>query len=178
MKPWSIAVLGCLLGAGSAAAQQPPIATPNPNYATFHFETDVNRPAQEVWARVGGFCAIANWWPATCKILSGKDEELGATRQVNTAVEILVAKTDLSYTYTQPVRTGAPYNLYHDTIEVKPLNATASRIVYSLIYDVSMLSDDARAKELANRQTRFQTVMQNLKTVAEGGVVSSPAGRQ
>jgi hypothetical protein len=35
--------------------------------------------------------------------------------------EILVGKTDLSYTYTQPVRTGQTYILYHGTLEAKPL---------------------------------------------------------
>ena len=28
-----------------------------------------------------------------------------------------MAKTELSYTYTQPVRDGVPYNAYHGTLE-------------------------------------------------------------
>jgi hypothetical protein len=169
-----------LFQTAGASAQQPPIAIPNPNYTVLHFEMNVADPAQDVWARVGSFCAIAKWWPATCSIISGKENELGATRLVNTgAVEILVAKTDLSYTYTQPARVGAPYNLYHGTLEVKPVSPTASKLVYSLIYDVSMLPDDAaRAAEMTNRKTRFQQVMQNLKAVAEGGTVPAPAGRR
>src|SRR6266571_5294218 len=92
--------------AGSAAAQPPapaPMQTPNPSYATVVMEIDVNRPAAEVWKRVGKYCDIGEWFQmaAPCTILSGTDGQFGAVRSV--ANEILVAKTELSYTYTQPV---------------------------------------------------------------------------
>src|SRR5258707_1348135 len=97
--------------AGSAAAQAPapapaPMQTPNPSYATVAMEIDVNRPAAEVWKRVGKYCDIGEWFQmaAPCTITSGTDGQFGAVRSV--ANEILVAKTELSYTYTQPVREG------------------------------------------------------------------------
>ena len=65
----------------------------------------VNRPAAEVWKRIGGCCAIAEWFQIpNCTITQGKDGEFGAVRSV--ANEVLVGKTELSYTYTQPVREG------------------------------------------------------------------------
>ena len=59
------------------------------------------------------------------------------------ANEVLVGKTELSYTYTQPVRDGRPYNLYHGTLEARPVTATTSKLVYTLFFDNSMLADDA-----------------------------------
>ena len=59
------------------------------------------------------------------------------------ANEMLVGNTELSYTYTQPVREGRPYNLYHGTLEARPVTATTSKLVYTLVFDNSMLADDA-----------------------------------
>ena len=83
----------------------------NPNYVSIHLEVDVNRSAADVWKRVGKYCDIGEWFQvaAGCKILSGPDNDVGAVRSI--ANEVLVGKTELSYTYTQPVRAGRPYNL-------------------------------------------------------------------
>ena len=160
-----------------APAGPAPLAIPNPRYTTMVLELDVNRPAQAVWARVGGYCAISEWMGFTCAITGGTDNQLGAVRTLNgTIIEMLVAKTDLSYTYTQPVRVGVPYNVYHGTLEVKPLTPATSRLVYSFFYDVSMLADDAaRATEATNRRNRFMQGMQNMKILAEGGTVPATA---
>jgi hypothetical protein len=164
------------LSATAAFAQAPapaPLAVPNPHYTTLILEVDINRPAQAVWARVGGFCAIGEWLRGTCTISSGTDGQLGAVRTLNgVTLEPLVAKTDLSYTYTQPVRVGVPYILYHGTLEAKPTSATTTRLIYSFVYDNSMLADDAaRATEILNRRTRFGQAMQNMKIMAEGGTL-------
>ena len=161
----------------AAAAPPPPLAIPNPNYATPVLELDVNAPAQAVWARVGKYCDIAEWLRVTCTISSGTDGQLGAVRVLNgTVVEMLVAKTDLSYTYAQPVRVGLPYNAYHGTLEVKPVTPTTSKLIYSFFYDNSMLADDAaRTTEIAGRRARFMDAMRNMKILAEGGTLPPPA---
>ena len=75
-------------------------ALPHPPTSQFRMEITVNKPAAEVWKRVGKFCDIAEWLRIpTCTITAGKDGEFGAVRSV--ANEVLVAKTELSYTYTQ-----------------------------------------------------------------------------
>jgi len=167
--------------AGTAAAQPPapaPLQTPNPTYASVVMEIDVNRPAAEVWKRVGKYCDIGEWFqmPAPCTITSGKDGEFGAVRSV--ANEILVGKTDLSYTYTQPVREGQRYNMYHGTLEARPVTATTSKIVYTLFFDNSNLPDDAaKAADKERRRTQFMRGMQNMKTLAEGGTLPPPPAR-
>jgi len=181
-----VAVLMCgvpavALAQTPAAPAQPATAAPpaspnanivveNPTYMTIPLEIDVNRPAAEVWARIGKYCDIGEWLqiPAGCKMLSGAEGEVGSVRSV--ANEVLVGKTQYSYTYTQTVRAGRPYNLYHGTLEVRPVTDKTSKIVYTLMYDNSMLADDAaREKDKVGRTATFQRAMTNMKTLAEGG---------
>src|SRR5436190_9716795 len=85
------------------------IVVANPTYTTIPLEIDVNRPAAEVWARVGKYCDIGEWLqiPGGCKMLSGAEGDVGSVRSV--ANEVMVGKTQYSYTYTQTVRAGRPY---------------------------------------------------------------------
>jgi polyketide cyclase/dehydrase/lipid transport protein len=176
--------IGCVLAAGiaSPAAAQAPAApkgsvvVASPTYTSILMETTVNRPAAEVWKRVGKYCDVAEWLqvPAGCKILSGKDGEVGAVRSVGNG-EVLVAKTELSYVYAQTPKEGIPFNLYHGTVEVRPMTATTSKIVYTLFFDNSMLPDDAaRAKDIEARRARFTQAIANMKTLAEGGKLAPP----
>ncbi len=176
-----VLAMSCI--AGRAAAQAPAAqpgangpAVASPTYVSIPLEIAVNRPAADVWKRIGKFCDIGEWLQIPCTITSGKDGELGAVRSV--ANEVLVGKTELSYTYTQPVRNDRPYNLYHGTLEARPVTATTSKIVYTLFFDNSMLADDAaRAADKERRTATFQRAMQNMKTLAEGGTLPPPPGR-
>ena len=148
------------------------IVVEKPTYVSILMEVTVDRPAADVWKRVGKYCDIGEWFQiaAGCKILSGTDGEVGAVRSV--ANEVLVGKTEYSYTYTQPVRAGRPYNLYHGTLEARPLTPTTSRLLYTLVYDNSMLPDDAaREKDKASRTATFTRALQSMKILAEGGTL-------
>jgi hypothetical protein len=179
---WIFAVVMIPL-AGMANAQTPPAAAApagpavaSPTYTSLPLEITVNKPAAEVWKRIGKFCDIGEWLQIPCTIASGKDGEFGAVRSV--ANEILVGKTELSYTYTQPVRNDRPYNMYHGTLEARPLTATTSKIVYTLFFDNSMLPDDAaRATDKERRTAQFTRALQNMKTLAEGGTLPPPPQR-
>jgi hypothetical protein len=178
-----IAAAAALIFTGFPAAAQTPAAAPaqapnanivveNPTYVTIPLEIAVDRPAAEVWKRIGKYCDISEWLqiPAGCKMLSGVEGEIGSVRSV--ANEVLVGKTPLSYTYTQTVRAGRPYNLYHGTLEARPVTDKTSKIVYTLMYDNSMLPDDAaREKDKTSRTATFQRAMTNMKTLAEGGTL-------
>ena len=153
----------------SVAPGAPSGPLPNPTYVAIHMEVMVNKPAAEVWARVGKYCAIAEWLQApTCTMVSGKEDEVGSVRSIGG--EVLVGRTDLSYTYGQTPRAGRPYQFYHGTLEAKPFTATTSKLIYTLMYDNSTLADDdARAKDKASRTTRFTQALNNMKILAEGG---------
>ena len=189
MKPIVQAACALLMAlpAGAALAQAPTQApappkmqTEAPNYISIPMQIDVKRPAAEVWKRIGKYCDIAEWLQIQtgCSITSGKDGEVGAVRTVGR--EILVGRTELSYTYTQPVYEGRPYNLYHGTLEVRPLTAKTSRIVYTLMYDNSRIPGDdaAKAAEIQRRRTAFEKGMANMKTLAEGGTLPPPPAPQ
>jgi len=172
------AMIGALTLSGlaaTAAAQAPappPLQVPNPTYISIPLEIAVNRPAADVWKRVGKYCDIGEWLriPNGCTITSGKDGEFGAVRSV--AGEILVGKTELSYTYTQAVREGRPYNLYHGTLEARPVTPTTSKLVYTLVFDNSMLADDAaRERDKQQKITTFNRALENMKILAEGGTL-------
>jgi hypothetical protein len=156
--------------APSASAAPVSVVVANPTYISIPLEIAVNRPAAEVWKRVGKYCDIGEWLRIPCTITSGKDGEFGAVRSV--AGEVLVGKTELSYTYTQTVRANRPYNLYHGTLEARPVTATTSKLVYTLIFDNSMLADDAaREKDRAQKVATFTRALENMKTLAEGGAL-------
>ena len=104
---WLVAILA---GPAAAQAPAPPAqASPggdatvvaNPTYVSIPLEMMVNKPAAEVWKRIGKYCDIGEWFQIPCTITQGKDGEVGAVRSV--ANEILVGKTAL-HTHTQPVR--------------------------------------------------------------------------
>jgi len=172
--------LSCFTSTGAAqapAAQAPAapaananIVVDNPTYISIPLEIAIDRPAAEVWKRIGKYCDIAEWLqiPSGCKMLSGVEGEIGSVRSV--ANEVLVGKTEFSYTYTQTPRPGRPYNLYHGTLEVRPVTDKTSRLYYTLLYDNSMMADDAaREKDKASRTATFTRAIQNIKVLAEGG---------
>ena len=191
LNQFSKAAVGCALVvvylAHVASAQTPPPSQPasadaasivvaNPTYISIPLEITVNRPAAEVWKRVGKYCDIGEWLRIPCTITSGQDGEFGAVRSV--AGEVLVGKTELSYTYTQTVRAGRPYNLYHGTLEARPVTATTSKLVYTLVFDNSMLADDAaREKDKTQKTAVFTRALENMKILAEGGTLPPAPAR-
>jgi hypothetical protein len=97
--------LGVSLCAGTASAA---------DYATITLNIAVDRPADAVWKKIGGYCDISAWLKMTCVYTSGSGN-LGSVRRLNDRIdEVMVAKTLHSYTYTQPASTI----LYHGTLEV------------------------------------------------------------
>jgi len=172
----ALAIAGLVQVASAQAPAPAPPVVANPTYISIPMEIMVNRPAAEVWQRVGKYCDIGEWLRVPCTITSGKDGEFGAVRSIGN--EVLVGKTELSYSYTQPVRVGQTYNLYHGTLEARPVTATTSKLVYTLVLDNSMLPDDAaREKDMAQRKARFMQALENMKTLAEGGTLPPAPAR-
>ncbi|MDP6415021.1 MAG: hypothetical protein QGG54_08360 [Gammaproteobacteria bacterium] len=83
-------------------------------------------------------------------------------------LEIMVAQTDLSYGYTQPAVEGAFYNLYHGFMEARPVTTTTSKMLYTLVLDVSNLADQAaKDADVARRRATFEGALANMKEFAE-----------
>ncbi|HUQ53970.1 MAG TPA: SRPBCC family protein [Gammaproteobacteria bacterium] len=160
----ALLAFGVLAVAATASAAEP-------EYATIKMQIDIAKPAKEVWSKVGGYCDISKWLNnVDCKITSG-DGGIGTVRVLagGRVTEILVAQTELSYGYTQPVREGQFYNLYHGFMEARPASGTTTKMLYTLMYDVSNLADKAaKDADIARRRTMFETALMNMKALAEG----------
>jgi len=158
------------LAATSAQAADPAAgAAAAPDYRTIKMEISINKPAAEVWAKVGHFCNISKWLSVDCKIVMG-DGGIGTVRSLanGRVLEIMVGKTALSYGYTQPTKAGAFYNLYHGYVEAKPLTRNTSQIIYTLFYDTSDKPDEAaKQADMAQRRKRFEAALTKMKQLAE-----------
>jgi Polyketide cyclase / dehydrase and lipid transport len=152
----TLAALGIALQTGTAAAA---------DYTTITLNISVDRSADEVWKKVGGFCDIKDWLKLTCVYTSGSGD-LGTVRRLADRIdEVMVGKTLHSYTYTQPTTTI----LYHGTLDVVAEGAHKSRINYSLVYDQSPLTtDEAKAKDRDQRTKAFTGALEAMKKLAEG----------
>lgn len=153
-----------LIAFAATAAQAAP-----PDYRTIRMELKVNKPAAEVWQKVGHYCDISRWLSLDCKIVAGSGD-IGTVRSLanGRALEIMIAKTDLSYGYTQPAKPGAFYNLYHGFMEARPLTRNTSLLVYTLFYDVSDKPDEAaKQADMAQRRKRFEGALAKMKQIAE-----------
>jgi hypothetical protein len=163
----------------AAPATPPPLQVPGFTYVTIPMEITVNKPVKDVWARIGKYCDIAEWFQIAtgCTITSGVNNEVGVVRSVG--AEILVAKTEYSYAYTQPVREGRLYNLYHGNLEARAIDANTTKLLYTLVYDLSLVPGDDAAKtaDVERRRVAFNRALGNMKILAEGGTLPPPAAR-
>ncbi len=160
-------IIASLIGAGAAVAQ-------TPEFVSIPVEITVNKPAAEVWSKVGGYCDLSKWIATgrevPCQITSGKGE-VGTVRTIaGRVVEVMTAKTQFGYGYTQPAVQGQWYNHYHGFVEARPVNATTSKIIYTLMLDVSDKANQAaKDADIAARRKQFEAALANMKTIAEGG---------
>ena len=141
-----------------------------PEYVTIEMEIDVAKPATEVWVAVGEYCDISEWLSIDCVITSGEGG-IGTVRVLagGRVTEVLVAQTELSYGYTQPAVEGSFYNLYHGFMEARPVTATTSKLLYTLMLDVSNMADQAaKDADVARRRANFERALATMKGIAEG----------
>ncbi|MDX1491854.1 MAG: SRPBCC family protein [Pseudohongiellaceae bacterium] len=140
-----------------------------PEYATVDMEIDVDKPAAEVWEKVGDYCHIADWLNIDCTITSG-DGGIGTVRVLagGRVIEVLTAITPLSYGYTQPAVEGQFYNLYHGFLEARPTGENSTKLIYTLMLDVSNLADQAaKDADLNRRRGMFEAALGRMKAIAE-----------
>lgn len=144
-------------------------AMAQPEYVAIEMEIDVARPAADVWAKVGEYCDISEWLNLDCVITSG-DGGIGTVRVLanGRVTEVLVGLTELSYGYTQPSVDGQFYNLYHGFMEARPVDANNSKLLYTLMLDVSNQPDQAaKDADVARRRATFERALATMKGIVE-----------
>lgn len=148
-----------------------PAAAETPAYQTIHLEQDVARPAAQVWARIGRFCDIEEWLHVPCRLIAGKDGEVGAVRDLNNGrlIEVIVGRTDLSYAYAMPDGMAEGQAFYHGNLAVVPVSKSTSRIVYSILYLDQGAGAEAGARERREKRAqRFGEALRTMKMLSEG----------
>ena len=161
------AIGAAVLGGGAAWAQK------TPEYVSIPMEVTINKPVADVWAKIGGWCDISKWIAAGREVpctVESSHSNIGSVRKIaNVVTEIMTAKGQYSYGYTQPPVEGKFYNLYHGFIEATAVNATTTKLSYTLMLDVSDKADQAaKDKDVNGRRTQFEAALQNIKKLAEG----------
>ena len=156
------------VGAGHAQARK--AQTPQPaDWTTLTLTADTQQTADVAWDSIGGndWCAIAKYLDVERlhhQFGQGRTG-LGAHHRTGTTtmVEIAVARTAHSYTYAQPF---TPI-FYHGTMAVEPVDASHSKIVYTLIWNQTAVGDAAaQAAAREGRQTRFQAAVDKMAAAA------------
>ena len=138
-------------------------------YVTIEMEIDVASSAEQTWAAVGDYCDISEWLGIDCTITSGEGG-IGTVRVLASGriTEVLVAQTPLSYGYTQPAVEGQFYNLYHGFMEARAVDANSSKLIYTLMLDVSNLADQAaKDADVTRRRATFERALASMKEMAE-----------
>jgi hypothetical protein len=143
-------------------------ATAQPNYYRLELDITVNKPAAEVWSKIGDYCDIGEWLDLDCEITQG-DGGIGTVRVLRegTIVEPMVAQTELSYGYTQPVVEGQYYILYHGFLEARAVSENTTKLLYTLMWDTSQLSEDEKSADIERRRNIFEKALANMKEIAE-----------
>lgn len=138
-------------------------------YATVKLNISVDAPIDVVWKKVGGYCDITAWLPQlkTCTYTSGNGD-LGTVRRLADRIdEVMVAKSQYSYTYAQPTPPGLTI-LYHGTLEAVPDGKNKTKLLYSLIWDQAPLADDKAKQEDRDRRTQaFTGALDAMKKLVE-----------
>lgn len=146
-------------------------ALAEPEYEAIAMQIDVEGSASEVWSKVGeDYCSISDWLGVDCTISEGAGE-IGTVRVLagGRITEIMVAKTPLSYGYTQPAVPGEFHNLYHGFMEARPIDANNTQLRYTVMLDVSNHADQAaKDEDLAGRRATFERALGNMKAMVEG----------
>lgn len=158
-----------MLALTSATSMLLAMASSAQEYVTIEMETDVAASAEDTWAAVGGFCDISEWLGLDCELTSGNGG-VGSVRSLlgGRITEVLVGQTELSYGYTMPNVPGEFYNLYHGFLEARPVDANNSKLLYTLMLDVSNLEDQAaKDAEVQRRRATFERALASMKEMAE-----------
>ncbi len=135
-------------------------------YAVLCIARDVDRTADDIWPEIGGFFDLNRWLDVSCTAIAGEGG-LGSVRQIGDEIfELLIAKTEYSYSYVQTVGPMAPH-CYHGTVSCEPRGADKSTIFYTLIYDQWEMNDERRASEQTRLKLRFGAALDAMLCVLQ-----------
>jgi hypothetical protein len=159
MKLAALTLAAAVAFVGSASAS---------DFVVKQLEKAVDAPAKVTWERIGGFCALDQWFPEMKCTLKGGKGEPGTVRVLESKMgggeEVAVARTSSSYTYTmaKPI-----LPMYHGTLQVDATGPKTSKIVYTLFWDQESIPADQRDKSRDGMVATFTPLLDKMKATAE-----------
>lgn len=145
--------------------------TPEPITVTTDFvaiicEVAVDAPAETAWERIGAFGDAGRFLDVASELVVGSGE-VGSLRRVGDAVlEVLVGRSEASYTYAQTEGPMAVYR-YHGCVSLTASSADRCSLTYVISYDQSAMAQSERDAQHRRISDRFQGAAETMKRVAE-----------
>lgn len=140
----------------------------------------INAPASKVWEKTSDFVDLGAWHPAVAKteITSGTNNTKGAVRLLTlgdggTIKETLTAYSVADMTYSYVINEGVlPVSNYASTIQVKPIDAGSSEVVWTGNFkrkDLSVTPAKGQDDEAATNTIHavYRGGLDNLKKITE-----------
>lgn len=135
-------------------------------YISVTLEKPIDRSADAAWAKIGSFCAVKDIFKFTCEYVTGNGD-IGTVRKVadGRALEVMVGKTEHSYTFAFPQPNPI---MFHGTIGVVPVTTDKSKAVFTLFWDQeSLATPEAKASDKASRTALITRALNEMKILAE-----------
>ncbi len=137
------------------------------DYATIVIERPVKASVDATWKRIGAYCALTEWLGPPCEVSAGNGVDVGSIRSIagGRVFEVIVAKTDHSYTYAFP---NPNPTYYHGTLAAVATGLNTSKIVYTLFYDAESLgTPEKKAEDREKRTKTFTGGVEKMVTLVE-----------
>lgn len=137
-----------------------------PFFAVIVCRTNIGKPIDEAWRRIGGFVDAGRFLNIPCTLISGEGE-LGSVRQVGDSIlEAMAGRTDHSYTYAQIAGPMAQF-AYHGCVSLSSSSFDRCVLTYTILYDQSLMEQAQRDGEKERISQRFQKAVEAMKREAE-----------
>ena len=101
------------------------------DYSVIVIEKPVKASVDITWKRISPFCSLTEWLGVPCEISFGNGTDVGSIRKIagGRVTEVMVGRTDHSYTYAFPEPSPT---FYHGTLAAVSTGTNTSKIVYTL----------------------------------------------
>ena len=135
-------------------------------FAVIKASADILRPVQQVWSAIGAYGDAGRFLDIACELVAGNGE-IGSVRLIgNGIVEVMVGRSQHSYTYVQTEGPMAAFT-YHGCVDLRMASAMTSRLLYTVSYDQTDMDQARRREELERITNRFAGAVDVMKRLAE-----------
>jgi hypothetical protein len=137
-----------------------------PNFATIANTVEIASNARSTWERIGNYGDAGRFLGVSSEVISSHDG-IGSVRKIGDGIlEVMVGSGIYSYAYAQTVGPMAVF-AYHGNVSIEPLGEEGCRLVYTISYDQSAMSEEQRGETATRISGRFKGMAEAMKVEAE-----------